>query len=398
MNVRIKKLGLSLVLAVMLLLPVVQFSNVLAASANQEKAVVFLRDVAGLDMAKYELTFSQDSPNTKYTFESGNNTIDVLCDFRNGVLVACALFPMSGSPLLSQPVTDALTTAKSFVVRYQDFSQASYVQGMRDTLNAVSELEVDPTDLGTMKKASSTSVGNMTLTVWMDEYGYVLFDWMNTVNGIKNPYNRAGFGLRNGVFDQFADDWNVYLVGSADVKISKAQAISLAMERVTGFSYDVGSATIQNLTVAKDFPVSAAVSMQPRDGVLYPHWEIYLPLDRVYLGNVVSVRVMMWADTGEIDSIHASSTLGGPSDEETTTPSPTPSPQATETYEPTASPSPTPQPTASPSPSLQPTQSPSPQPEVNVQGFSAGLAIATGVAVATVIIAGTVLVIKRRMH
>jgi hypothetical protein len=159
--------------------------------------------------------------------------------------------------------------------------------------------------------------------------------------------------------------------------------------------FDDIAGTVGYQAVAKDFPVSAEVSMQPRNGSLYPHWEIYLPLDKLYLGQVTSVRVMMWADTGEIDSFEASSTLGDPSSQDTTTPSALPSPQVTETSESTISPSLTPQPTASPSPSLQPTQSPSSQPENNTQGFSTALMVAVVAAVA-VVIALSALLLKRR--
>ena len=322
-----------------LLTLLIQMSNVSAESSNQEKAIGFLRDVAGLDMAKYNLTNSMEFPGIKYTFTGNDSTIDMLCDYRNDVLVACALFPMSGSPILSEPVTDSLAAAKNLVDRYYAYSKVSYVQQMQDTLNMITALKVDSSsDSQTLTESASASVGNLTLTVWTSNI-LVEFEWMNTVNGIKNIYNRAIFTFNKGVFDSFADDLKLYPVGSAYVKFSKEQALNVAVERAKTFSYDVGNVTVGNMTVATDFLASAEVSMQPRNGLLYPHWEIYLPLDRVYPGNVVSIRVMMWADTGEIDSMTASSTLGDltPTEEETT---PTPSSDAT--TEPTASPSPTP--------------------------------------------------------
>jgi hypothetical protein len=54
--------------------------------------------------------------------------------------------------------------------------------------------------------------------------------------------------------------------------------------------------------------------MQPRapDYLLYPSWEIYLSLDKMYSGNVGSFQVMMWADTGEITSMISLGRLGVP--------------------------------------------------------------------------------------
>ena len=73
------------------------------------------------------------------------------------------------------------------------------------------------------------------------------------------------------------------------------------------------------------------------------------------MGNVASVRVMMWADTGEIDSFEPSASLGTPSGEDTSTPSAT-------------------------------------------QGFGAGLAAAVIVAAVAVAVAASVFVLKRRRH
>jgi hypothetical protein len=100
--------------------------------------------------------------------------------------------------------------------------------------------------------------------------------------------------------------------------------------------------------------------MQPRNNVLYPHWEIYLSLDKVYPVEVTSVHIMMWADTGEISSIKATGTLGGPiSDDSTTSPTIAPSPSAAPTQQQTSEPSLSTQPAVSSSPQQTPTVSPS---------------------------------------
>ena len=50
--------------------------------------------------------------------------------------------------------------------------------------------------------------------------------------------------------------------------------------------------------------------MEPRGGKLYPLYEMFIPLDHTYPANVYSVHIFMWADTGEISVIQASSRLG----------------------------------------------------------------------------------------
>lgn len=295
-----------------------------AISVKQENTLVFLRDVVGLDMTKYKLTAVDEDAyagHFLYNLTYGDTAIEVLCGFRDNDLAWCHLYPSSGSQvLLTQPATNALDAARNAVDRYQTYLKAQHTSQMRETIGMISAVNVDSAadDYRTLKPAASASTGNMTLTVWSgtDDNGIVQFEWMNTVSGIQNIYNRVVFTFsRNGLLQGFADEWTRYPVGSADVKLSKEQAISLAQERLTSFSYSMGNVTVENLAVAKDFPVAAEVSMQPRNGMLYPHWEIYLPLDHVYPGNIVTIRVMMWADTGEVDSIHASSTLGNIVDE-----------------------------------------------------------------------------------
>src|SRR4030067_3222501 len=111
MKVKIRKLRLSLALVAILLFTLAQVFNVTATPTNQEKAITFLRDVAGLDMAKYELTNAREFPAIMYTFTSGNNTLDVLCVFSDGELVYCFLLPKSSPLLMVQPVTDPLAAA-----------------------------------------------------------------------------------------------------------------------------------------------------------------------------------------------------------------------------------------------------------------------------------------------
>jgi|WetSurMetagenome_2_1015567.scaffolds.fasta_scaffold51365_2 hypothetical protein len=363
----LKKCCVLFILVTALTISVAQVSIAKASDLpKQDQLYLFLKNVAGLDTSKYQVNLATSLPSNNqmlYHFNSEGSKLDISCEFRNNTLVCCLISQVSGSALLAQSPTDDLGAAKRFLVGYQDYSKASYVQQMRETLNSVTELknESSSADYGTMKKVLTRASGNTTLTVWMDDYGYVLFDWMNVVNGIKNPYNRLGLGVQNGIFEQFADDWNLYSVGCAEMKVSKEEAVGYAVERLKIFSYSVGDTVVGNLVVAKDFPASAEVSMQPRGGLLYPHWEIYLPLDKMYLGQVTSVRVMMWADTGEIDSIQAASTLGDPSEGSTAL-----------------------------------TSEPSAQPENNTLSFSAEVDVVVCVAVATAAVAGSVLVLRRR--
>jgi hypothetical protein len=233
---------------------------------------------------------------------------------------------------------------------------------------------------------------------------------MKNVNGIKNSYSEFIIELRNGSFSSFTDCWDRYQVGSADVKVSKEQAISVGVARAAGFSYNMGypgeSMVVSGLTVMPNVTLYPRLTMELRNGLLYPLWEMYVPLDHVYPGNVYAVHVMMWADTGEVSVIEASSTLGdtAPIDEDPTpTPSASASPQqtatppVTETPQPTTSPSSTPSPSPTLNPTPEPTQTANPTIDSGGSNNSNTLPIIIGIIIVIIAAgAGALVYIKKR--
>lgn len=60
-------------------------------------------------------------------------------------------------------------------------------------------------------------------------------------------------------------------------------------------------------------PAVASLSMQDRgNGVLYPQWDIYLPLNSSYPGGVTAIHVLEWADNGRVSFIAAIGSGGAP--------------------------------------------------------------------------------------
>jgi hypothetical protein len=325
MKLALNKFGMTLVLVTVLAFLLMQAPNAYSLElTNQEKAETFLGNVVGLDMAKYEvklisqMDFPADAGGVAkgtmlYNLKAQGSTLEVICNFRNNALASCNVNPLEGTPLMAQPLTNALDSAKNFLDRYQSYSKASYVQPMRSMLNAVTEL-----------KPMTAASGDLKLTITIEDYVYI--EWMNTPNGIHNMYNRVILGFQNGAFKMFSNSWNRYPIGSANVVISRENAISIAKTQVQSFSYEVGNITVGNLTVSsKSEFVRANLTLQPRENALYPHWEIFLPLDKVYPGFTTGIRITLWADSGEIISIKATGSLGSPlSDEPLSTPAPSP--------------------------------------------------------------------------
>ncbi len=118
--------------------------------------------------------------------------------------------------------------------------------------------------------------------------------------------------FEKGVFLQFSDNWNNCLVGSSEVNFAEEQAISIAKEHIQTYSYMFGNKSIGNLTVKESLPPLTSLSMQIRKAnLLYPCWELLVPLAEVYPGFVTGMRVYLWADTGELSLIQKSGGGGG---------------------------------------------------------------------------------------
>ena len=168
----------------------------------------------------------------------------------------------------------------------------------------------------------TTTSQDVKLSITTGDYQY--FEWMNSPNGIHNMYNRIILAFQNGSLKSFSDSWNRYPIGNVDELLSKEKAIDIAKANLENYSYKVGNETISNLGInEKPDLIIANLTMQPRANVLYPHWEVVLPLDKVYPGFTYGVKVMLWADSGEIISTNAVGSLGFPSEDTISSPAPT---------------------------------------------------------------------------
>jgi hypothetical protein len=316
-----KKLSAALFLAIVFALLLTQSANTCLAelTAPREETLTFLRDVVGLNMPEYNaklvniLGEPSAQQSVKYTLESVGSKLDAVCTFENSVLVGCTLYPFEGAPIFCQLAANVLDEAKMLLSRYQTYSKASYLQSMSDMLNTVTEIET-----------KSTTSNNVKFTITIEE-DYVTIQWMKTVSGVDNDYTRIILRFHNGTFEQFWDSWNLYELGVTAVKVSKEDAIRIARETARNYSYEVGNVTVSNFTIL-DSPVSAELSMQPRENnTLYPWWNIFLYLDKLYPGNVNSIQVTFWGDTGEVTHISPISHMGAPPTENPTEPPTEPS-------------------------------------------------------------------------
>jgi hypothetical protein len=307
---------------VTLLLIAPSISSVASIDENkQQKVSDFLQNVIGLETQNYETkliselaTSAFGGANLLYNLDSEDRKLEVICNFRNNELVSCSINQIKGSVTIANPDKDTLSAAKTFLDKYQTYSNAAYIQSLKTNVDSITEL-----------KNTTVTTQYAKFSVTIHDEDYQSFEWMNSPKGIHNMYNRFGFIFQNGSLKSFTDAWNQYPVGDFKEVLSKEQAVAIAKAYLETYSYEFGNETITNLQPnEKTEWMIANLTMQPRDNVLYPNWEIVLPLDRVYPGFTYGFRAMIWADSGEIISARATGSLGYPIDEDTTsTPAPT---------------------------------------------------------------------------
>ena len=104
-----------------------------------------------------------------------------------------------------------------------------------------------------------------------------------------------------GFLEVLSDDWSLFTVGSAEVNISKEEAINIALEYAKDYSWTANGETISNFTISSE-PASAELWPHARDDplTLIPYWYIIINLDGSYPGRVDRLAIGLWADTGEV--------------------------------------------------------------------------------------------------
>jgi hypothetical protein len=155
------------------------------------------------------------------------------------------------------------------------------------------------------------TLGNTKLRITTNEDTAVVLLWY-TVNGVDFSTKSLRLVFQNHFLKELSDDWFLYKVDSAQVNVSKEQAIQIARDAAKNFEWNANGVQVSNFNVLEE-PVSAVFFPHPRTEpmTLVPYWYITLYLDREYPGGVNSIAVGVWADTGKVANIQALSSQAG---------------------------------------------------------------------------------------
>jgi len=327
---------IALIFALLLVLSPVQLGFAqYAEPIRREKALSFLENVVQLDLSKYEVkTITEDEhmppplpvwyEEVSYMLKTGGGWLDVGCLFVNDSFIGCRIYKHDNVTLhytVEQP-TNLIDKAKGLLKRYGNW--------IRNPLNREMEL------LEKMVKVDNVNITSDDMDLRVSVTGILVdFQWILLYgNGLELRVLTISF--EDYSLYWFTDFRDLYKVGSITLKVSKEDAIEMALSLAKNFSWKVGETEIKDFVIKKE-PIGVELTLWNREPyTFYPHWRITLFLDKVYPGGVTGIQVGIWADTGEIHYIIALSTGGGPPPQDSSTPSPEP--------EPAPSPQPSPQP------------------------------------------------------
>ena len=309
----------------------------------QDKALAYIENVLPLDIKRYNITLenhymlppevagTSTTEAVNYILTSNESRLRVHFMFENGVLYECTLIVEAGSVISARSYANLTDMAKDILEKYQAHTGA-------DTAKPISMLDmIDET------KSRNVTSGNIDLSVSHlvipDVVNDTSFLWTYVFNGAE--YTHVLLSFNKGVFHILRDDRAIYTIGSTDVKVTKEQAIDIAVKYIEKYSYWFNE--------TEDRAVAGLASCPRNGAVLYPFWSVVLDFNQAYGGDI-SVRV--WADSGEVFECYQG---GSPLRIDDSNPQPTPTPQPENSASSTAT---------QPLPSGNSSESPSTSPEV----------------------------------
>lgn len=284
-----------------------RYQQLLALSADTDKAIEFIRDVIQIDLSKYQVALLSNDVEFRadlggvveeislYSLANNEDRIDIVLRFRDQKISRYQIAVFEGSPSYSEPQPlDLVTAAANLLERYRLYGNASYLNQMSELLSTIDEV-----------KNYEITLGNMKLKISASE-DQTEFFWLYTEEGVDFSPKSLSFVFENRALKQLTDGWFLFETGSTEVNVSREEAINIAREAAGNFTWQFEGEIVANFTIL-EVPVDAEFHPHPREDFLnlIPYWYVTLYLDKVYPGEVSKIAVGLWGDTGEIADIRA---------------------------------------------------------------------------------------------
>jgi hypothetical protein len=164
----------------------------LSDEARQQMVNAFLQNVIGLETKNYEMKLVSEMNTPErgaallYNLNSDDGKLEIIINFRNDEIVSCSINQIKGSITIANPEKNTLSATQELLDNYQAYSNASYIQPLKENIQAISEL-----------KNTTITTQYAKLSISIQDSEYQCFDWMNAPNGIHNMYNRLSLVFQN---------------------------------------------------------------------------------------------------------------------------------------------------------------------------------------------------------
>jgi DNA-binding transcriptional ArsR family regulator len=280
-----------------------KYDQLLSWSAGTDKAIIFLRDVIQIDITEYHATLLRDTVEHRsdlggvveevleYSLTNSESQIYVTLRFRNRQLSRYQLSLFEGSLIYAEAQSFTIVDiVKNLLGRLSSFESTSYLEAMSAMLASVNGTENAEVTAGNIKLQVSVS-GDRTE-----------FLWMYTENGVDFSAKSLSLVFENRVLEELTDGYYLFTIGTTEVSVaSEEEAIAIAKNAVNGFTWTADGTVVSDFNVLTE-PVLAIFhpTLREEGTALIPYWEVTLYLDKVYPSGINSIKVGIWADTGEV--------------------------------------------------------------------------------------------------
>jgi len=282
-----------------------KYNQLLSWSNTTNSAINFLQQVTQIDTSHYQATLLSNTVEQRsdlggaleqimtYSLTSSDSKMDVVFRFRNNQLSRYQIILLEGSPIYSQPQPySVLDVAKNLLGRLATYEGTSYLSNMSSLLSLVN----------TSTQSLEITEGNIKINVTTSgDSAQILM--MYTGNGVDFSPKSLSLVFDNHDLETLTEGWFLFTIGSTTVNVSSDRAVELARNALKDYSWTANGETVSNFNVLSQ-PVLVVFHPNTKNTLaLYPQWTVTFYLDKVYPGNVNSISVELWADTGEIAQI-----------------------------------------------------------------------------------------------
>jgi hypothetical protein len=274
------------------------------------KSLIFLRDVIQINLSKYQVTLLSHTTEErsdlggmieeifKLSLVDGDSNMDIDLRFRNNHFSLYQLSVLEGFPpyapeYIQSELKEIIEVTRDLVERYKLNIGDPYLEDISRLLALANET------------SNELVLDNIKLKITINgDNAEVLL--MYTENGVDFSAKSLRLVFENHALKALSDDWFLYAVGNTQINISKEEAVQIARNAAEDFTWNASGEEVSDFVILTE-PVSALFFPHPRTEplTLIPYWYITLYLDRTYPGEVRSITVGIWADTGKVANIQA---------------------------------------------------------------------------------------------